>query len=40
MGAFGDLTEAVQVCVEQQLRNDGDDRSLLRASGVSTYSGP
>ncbi len=40
MGAIGDLIDAVQACVEQRLRNDGDNHPLLRASGVSTYSGP
>ncbi|MDG5759548.1 hypothetical protein QA600_09365 [Natronococcus sp. A-GB1] len=40
MGAFGNLIEAVRMGVERRVGTSSDDRLLLRASGVSTYSGP
>jgi len=38
MDKIGNLINGMYV--GQRLQNDGSDRSLLRASGVSTYSGP
>lgn len=38
MGEIGKLISAIHS--EQRLQSGSSDRSLLRASGVSTYSGP